>query len=211
MSYNLDEQDQIEQLRAFWQRWGTWISAVLLVAALAWAGYGGWHWWSRRQAAQASNLYSQLSQQLTSGAPGQAAPLWDKLRSGYASTAYAQMASLALARSYVDARDQAQAVPVLQWASSHGPVAAQRAAAMLDLAALQIDAGKYQQALQTLAKPPTPSFDALFLERRGDVYAAQGKRAQARREYSKALAGLPAQAALSQLLRIKLDSVGGAA
>ncbi len=211
MSYNLEEQDQIEQLRAFWQRWGTAISALLLVAALAWAGYSGWHWWARRRAAQASSLYSQLSQRLASSDLAGAAPIWGKLRKDFGSTAYAQMAALALAHGYVDSAQPAQAEPVLQWACSHGPVAAQRAAAMLNLAALQLDSRQYAQALRTLRTAPTPAFAPLFLAGRGDVYAAQGRRAQAREDYTKALSELPADAALRELLRIKLDSVGGAA
>ena len=211
MSYNLEEQDQIEQLREFWQRWGTAISGVLLLAALAWAGYSGWHWWMRRRAAQASSLYSQLSQRIASSDLAGAAPIWVKLRKDYASTAYAQMAALALAHGYVDSAQPAQAEPILQWACSHGPVPAQRAAAMLNLAALQIDARQYRQALQTLQTAPTSAFAPLFLAGRGDVYAAQGRRAQARKDYTEALAKLPADAALRELLRIKLDSVGVAA
>lgn len=211
MSYNLEEQDQIEQLRAFWQEWGTAISAVLLVAALAWAGWSGWHWWQRRQAAQASELYSQLSQRVAASDLKDAAPIWNRLRDGYASTAYAQMGALGLARAYADASQSQQAQAVLQWAADHGPVAAQRAAAMLNLAALQIDAHQYAAALQTLKQPPAQSFAALFLTRRGDVYAAQGQREQARKAYSEALSDLPPDAALRQLLQIKLDSVGGTA
>ncbi len=211
MSYNLEEQDQIEQLRQFWQQWGTAISAVLLLAALAWAGWGGWHWWQRREAAQASSLYAQLSQQIDAGDLKDAAPIWDKLRDAYAGTAYAQMGALDLARAYANGAKAPQAEAVLQWATAHGPVAAQRALAMLDLAALQIDAHQYAAALQTVKTPPTPAFRGLFLTRRGDVYAAQGERAQARQAYTEALSLLPPDAVLRQLLQVKVNSVGGTA
>ncbi len=211
MSYNLEEQDQIEQLRDFWQRWGTAVSAVLLLVALAWAGWSGWNWWQRRESAQASNLYSQLSQRIAASDLKDATPIFQRLRDDYASTAYAQMGALTVARAYADAGQAQQAQSVLRWAAGHGPIAAQRAAAMLDLAAMQIDAHQFDAALQTLRKPPASSFSALFLTGRGDVYAAQGEREQARKAYTKALAELPADAALRQLLQIKLDSVGGAA
>jgi predicted negative regulator of RcsB-dependent stress response len=210
MSYNLEEQDQIEQLRAFWQQWGTVISGLLLVAALAWAGWSGWHWWVNRRAGQASSLYSQLDQRIAASDLKDAAPIFGKLQSDFASTVYAQMGALALARAYVNAGQQAQALPVLGWAAAHGPVAAQRAAAMLNLAALQIDARQYEAALHTLQTPPAPAFGALFLTRRGDVYAAQGERAQARKTYEQALSELAPDAALRQLLQIKIESVGGA-
>lgn len=211
MSYNLEEQDQIDQLRAFWQQWGTALSALLLLVALAWAGWSGWHWWNARRAAQASNLYVQLTQRIAASDLSDAAPIWDKLRDDYASTAYSQMGALALARAYDDSGKAAQAQPVLAWAGAHGPVAAQRAAAMLDLASLQIDAGQYAAALRTLDKPPVAAFGALFLTRRGDVHAAQGQREQARKDYEQALAELAPDAALRQLLQIKIESVGGKA
>ncbi len=211
MSYNLEEQDQIEQLREFWQQWGTAISALLLVAALAWAGWSGWHWWLNRQAAQASALYAQLTQRVDAADTRDAAVIWNRLHDDYASTSYSQMGSLALARAYVNAGDTKQAQAVLQWAVGHGPVPAQRAAAMLNLAALQIDAHQYAAALSTLQSPPTAAFAPLFAERRGDVYAVQGQRAQARKAYQQALSELPPGAVLRQLLDIKLDSVGGAA
>ncbi len=210
MSYNLEEQDQIEQLRAFWQQWGTAISGLLLVAALAWAGWSGWHWWTTRRAAQASSLYTQLSQRIAASDLNDAAPIFGKLRQDYGSTVYAQMGALSLARAYDDSGRQTQALPLLEWAGSHGPVAAQRAAALLNLAALQIDARQYEAALHTLRTPPVPAFDALFLTRRGDVYAAQGERAQARKAYEQALSKLSPDAALRQLLQIKIESVGGA-
>ena len=211
MSYNLEEQDQIEQLRAFWQEWGTAISALLLIAALAWAGWSGWHWWQRRQAAQASSLYAQLTQRLGASDLKDAAPIWTKLRDDFGSTAYAQMGALGVAHAYTEAAQPQQAEAVLTWAAQHGPVQAQRAAAMLNLASLQIDAHQYDAALQTLKTPPAASFSALFLAGRGDVYAAQGDRSKARQAYAQALAQLPPDAALRQLLQIKLDSVGGAA
>lgn len=210
MSYNLEEQDQIDQLRAFWQQWGTAISALLLAAALAWAGWSGWHWWTHRRAAQASSLYSQLSQRIAASDLNDAAPIFGKLRQDYGSTVYAQMGALTLARAYDNAGQAAQALPVLGWAAAHGPVAAQRAAAMLNLAALQIDAHQYEAALATLKTPPAPAFEALFLTRRGDVYAAQGQREQARKAYEQALSRLAPDAALRQLLQIKIESVGGA-
>ena len=41
MAYDLEEQEQIEQLKAFWQRWGMLMIGVVLLAILAFAGVKG--------------------------------------------------------------------------------------------------------------------------------------------------------------------------
>ena len=43
MAFDLDEQEQIENLRAFWERWGKWITGALMIgviAVLGWKGFG---------------------------------------------------------------------------------------------------------------------------------------------------------------------------
>ena len=67
MSYNLEEQDQIDNLRDFWNRWGTLISSIILAAGLAWAGYAGWQWWQARQATQTSALFDQINKEISAG------------------------------------------------------------------------------------------------------------------------------------------------
>ena len=59
MSYH-DEQESIENLKAWWARWGnltTWVVLAVLVVA---AGFNGWNYWQRRQAAEAAGLYDQV-------------------------------------------------------------------------------------------------------------------------------------------------------
>ena len=45
MSYNLEEQDQLAQLRDFWECWGTLLTLLLAPALLGVAGMRGWQWW----------------------------------------------------------------------------------------------------------------------------------------------------------------------
>lgn len=211
MSYDLEEQDQIAQLRDFWERWGNLVTAVLLVAALAWAGWAGWQRWQLAQAGKAGALYAQLEAGLAQGRLQDAAPIADKLRHDYASSAYAGMGALAMARADAAAGQGAAAQELLSWAAAHAAPPAYRAAAMLDLAALQIDAGKYDAALATVAHAPVPAFDALFAARRGDVELARGDRARARDAYKQALLGLPPDSSYRAVVQIKLQSVGGLA
>ena len=118
---------------------------------------------------------------------------------------------MALATAYADTAKPEQARAPLQWAAAHAEGRAYRAAALLNLASLDIDARQFAQALQILQQSPSPDFEALFAARRGDVYAVQGQRELARKAYLDALHRLPPGAALRPLLQVKLDSVGGQA
>jgi predicted negative regulator of RcsB-dependent stress response len=211
MSYNLEEQDQIDSLRDFWSRWGTLISALALAAALAWAGYSGWHWWQARQAAQASALFGQMTREIGASNLPNAAPAWAELQAHYADSPYAQMGGLAMAKAYDDAGKRSEAQAVLRWTAEHAQSQAYRAAALLNLSAIEVDAKALPAALQTVQQSPSPAFDALFATRRGDIYALMGQRDKARQAYEEAMKALPPNAGYRQLVQLKLDSVGGRA
>lgn len=209
MSYNLEEQDQIDNLRDFWGRWGTLISSIVLAAALAWAGYAGWQWWQARQATQTAALFDQISKEISAGSLGQAVPAWTDLQGKYPDSPYAQMGGLAMAKAYADAGKTAEAEAVLRWTAEHAQSTAYRATALLNLSALQVDAKQLQAALETVKQSPSGAFDALFATRRGDIYALLGQRKEARQSYEEAMKALPPDAGYRQLVQLKLDSVGG--
>ncbi len=211
MSYNLEEQDQIENLRDFWSRWGTLISSLVLIVALAWASYAGWQWWQARQSTQASALFGQLNKEIAAGHLQQAAPVWADLQSKFADSPYAQMGGLAMAKAYADAGKTADAETLLHWTAEHGVSDSYRATAMLNLSALQVDAKQLPAALATVKQSPAPTFEALFATRRGDIYALLGKTQEARKAYEDAMKQLPPNSGYRQLVQLKLESVGGQA
>ena len=62
MAYNLEEQEQLESLKAFWNRYGNFIVTIVAVLALSIAGWRAWGWYQERQSTQASVVYEQLRQ-----------------------------------------------------------------------------------------------------------------------------------------------------
>ena len=58
MATNLDlqEQEQLDELKAFWKRWGSAITWVLIAVLAAFAGWNGWNWYQREQAVKAGAL-----------------------------------------------------------------------------------------------------------------------------------------------------------
>jgi predicted negative regulator of RcsB-dependent stress response len=60
MALDLEEQEQVAELKAWWKQHGNFIVTVILAAALAFAGWQGWRWYSANQAAQAAALFDTL-------------------------------------------------------------------------------------------------------------------------------------------------------
>lgn len=209
--YDLEEQEQIDNLKAWWQQHGnliTWVVSALAVAVVAWQG---WNWYQGQQAAQASALFGSLQQAMGQGDAQKVRTVAGELTEKFAGTAYAPMGTLMAAKLSFEAGDNKTARTQLSWVVSHAK-AELRDVARLRLAAVMLDEQAYDEALKELANAPLPAFAAAYAELKGDVLAAQGKTAEARTAYQSALdAAKDAPAPGTQLLRQKLDALGGAA
>jgi predicted negative regulator of RcsB-dependent stress response len=57
---DLEEQEQLDQIKHFWSRYGNLISWVVIVVLGAFAAWNGWNWWQRSQAVKAAALYDEV-------------------------------------------------------------------------------------------------------------------------------------------------------
>ena len=53
---DLEEQEQLDQLKHFWAKYGNAITWVLIVVMGSFAAWNGWNWWQRNQGAKAAAL-----------------------------------------------------------------------------------------------------------------------------------------------------------
>jgi predicted negative regulator of RcsB-dependent stress response len=219
MAYDLEEQEQIANFKAFWDRFGNLIMWVLIIALLAFAGYNYWNSRQRNQAAEASALYDSLVNAVQATAPGAAPAAADAakvqrvagdIESKFGGTAYAQMAALAAAKAAFDANDLKTAKAQLQWAIDHGNDE-YKSVARLRLSGVLLDEKAYDGALALLNGDFLPQFAAQVADRKGDILTAQNKLPEARAAYAAALAQMSKTHPGRQLVQLKLDAIGGAA
>lgn len=209
MAFDLQEQEQIDELKAFWRKWGTLISGVLLAAALGTAGVQGWRWYQHRQAESAATLYGQMEALAAKGDTAKLVSAAEPIKQEYPRTAYAARAALAAARAAYEANDAKTAREQLNWVLEHASEPGLKAVARLRLATLAVDAKQYDEALGLLGGEHETAFDGLFLDAKGDALAAKGDTAAARGAYREALNKTPADAPNRSYLQIKLDALGG--
>ncbi|HRK57853.1 MAG TPA: tetratricopeptide repeat protein [Burkholderiaceae bacterium] len=210
MAYDLEEQEQIAAIKAWWAKWGNGILAAVLVAILAAAA---WQFWSARaheQARKAGSLYAQLvkaSEMNDSAVVRQNA---DVLINKFGSTVYAPLAAMHAARRQFDAGDLDAAKDSLRWVieSSGRPEFAQ--IARVRLAGVLLDAKLYDEALSVLAANTESYALLLTQDRRGDVLLAMGQPNEARVAWQAALDTAPVQHPLRGLIQFKLDALPAA-
>ncbi len=218
MPLDLEEQEQLDQLKAFWQKYRNLITGVLTAALFVYAAYSGYQWWRTSQAAEASKLYETMVVAISNGDKEQTLRAADDLQKQFGSTPYAAMSSLVAAKIASDAGDSAKAIDYLRWAANKASNKGYAALGKLRLVTQLIEQGAekdFAEADAILQEKPISGFEALWLERRGDWYLAQKKTVEARNAYQEAWKKLdqakefPEEA--RRLLKVKLDAVGGVA
>ena len=209
MAYDLEEQEQIANFKAFWERFGNLISWALIIALGSYAAYNFWNSHQRSQAAEASGLYDGLTAAIQAKDAAKVQRITGDIESKFGSTAYAPMAALAAAKAAFDANDLKTAKAQLQWAVDHGDDE-YKAIAKLRLSGVLLDEKAYDQALAQLNGDFPAQFAGDVQDRKGDILVAQNKLAEARAAYQAALDKMEKNHPGRQVVQVKLDAIGGA-
>lgn len=210
MANNLDleEQEQLAELKHFWNEWGNLITWVLIIVFGAIAAYNGWNYWQRTQSAQASALFEEIDRAAAAGETARVERAFADIKDKFPRTAYAQQAGLLVAKLMQGNGKNDAARAALRWVADQSGDEGYQAVARLRLATLMIGAKQYDDALKQLSAGFPPEFEALAADRRGDVYELQGKKAEAKAEYLKAWKGLGEDDDYRHLVEVKLTALG---
>lgn len=205
---DLEEQEQLDQIKHFWAQYGNAITWLLIAVLGGFAAWNGWNYWQNRQAIQAAALFDEVQAAAQANDAERLKRSLVDMRTGFAKTAFAAQSSLLAARSIQEAGDAAAAREALQWIVDNNKEPAYLAVARLRLAALDLAAGDHDKALSWLSVPMPPAYEALAADRRGDVLLAQGKADEASTQYQSAWRSLSDQVEYRRLVEVKLASLG---
>ena len=212
---DLQEQEQVDQLKAFWNQYGNLITWTLIAALGAFAAWNGWNWWQRDQGVKASAMFDELDRAVQATDVERSAGIFADLKQRYPRTVYAQQGALLAAKVQADKGQADAALASLAWAADNAGDDALRAIARLRAAGLLIDKKQYDAALAQLdgvvSGKVAGEFAALVADRRGDVLAAQGKGAEARIAYDAAVKAMDTKLEYRRLIEAKLTALGGSA
>ena len=206
---DLEEQEQLAQLKSWWATYGNAIVMALVLGALVFSGWQGWRFWQDRQAGEASNLFEVLTK-ATQGA--EIKPVRDsagELLEKYPRTLYASMGALTAAKYFFEKNDLKAAKAQLQWVVDNTQSEEFRDIARLRLASVLLDEKAHDEALKVLQAQHGAAFEAQFATLRGDVLVAKGQPADARTAYKFALEKTAEKdRSVRESVQMRLDALG---
>jgi predicted negative regulator of RcsB-dependent stress response len=211
---DLQEQEQVDQLKAFWGQYGNLITWTLTLVLAGFAAWNGWNWWQRNQGVKAAALYDELDRVAQAGDAERAGRAFTDLKDKFGRTLQAQQGALLAAKVQADKGQADAALATLAWAADNASEDEYRTIARLRAAGLLMDKKQYDEALKQLdaAQQGKPrEFDALIADRRGDVLAAQGKKAESLAAYQAAYKAMDGKLDYRRLLEAKLTAPDAAA
>lgn len=205
---DLEEQEQLDQLKHFWKQYGnliTWALIVVLGAVAAWNGY---HAWQRNQSIQAAAMFDEVEKVVRSGDVQKAERAFSDMKDRFAKATYTQQAGLLVAKMTYEAGKVDAAKSTLNWLVENAADKGYASVARLRLSAILVEAKAYDEALKVLGTGVAQEFSALADDRRGDVYALLDKKAEAKAEYQKAFKAFDEQSEYRRLVVVKLNALG---
>jgi predicted negative regulator of RcsB-dependent stress response len=208
MAYDLEEQEQLESIKALWAKYGNLLTWVLIVVL---AGFAGWTYWNKSQQAEvnkAGQLFDEMQKAADAKDNAKVQRAARDMQEQFGKTVYAQMSALAAAKAAYDSNDLAAAKAQLQWVIANGDEAYQ-AIAKVRLAGILLDEKSYDAGLKLLADNFPAQFESMAADRKGDILVAQNKIAEARAAYQLALDKADQKSQGRQLIQLKLDAIGG--
>jgi predicted negative regulator of RcsB-dependent stress response len=211
MATNLDlqEQEQLDELKAFWNSYGNLITWVLTAVLAAFAGWNGWNWWQGQQAVKAAAMFDEMERAVQAGDADKSARVFADLKERYARTTFTQQAGLLAAKVQSDKGLVDAAQTSLGWVVDHGDDEFADIA-RLRMAAVLLDKKAYADALKQLDAVKLPEFAALAQDRRGDVMKAQGKSADAVVAWKAAWDKMDTAQEYRRVVEAKLTAAGAA-
>lgn len=212
MSQQLDlqEQEQLDALKAFWKQYGNALTWILIAVLGAYAAWNGWNYYQRRQAEQAAAMYDELDRASAAAEADKANRVFADLRERFPKAAFTAQGGLLAAKVLAEKGQLEPARAAFAWVADNATDEDVRALARLRWSGLLLDEKKYDEALKVLEGIKSTSMEALSADRRGDILMLQGKKSEAVASYRAAWQSLPESLDYRRLVEAKLTALGAA-
>lgn len=184
------EEEQVEELRRWWQENGRSILTAIIVALGIGFGWQGWKQHTQTQQEEASQIYQLMLQSMSETDGDQVTEsieLAEQLKQDFSGTTYAQFAALQLARMAVVGSDLDEAEAQLRWVLGEADPASDSArVAQLRLARVLAAKGENDQALQILQQDTQGPYRASYAIAQGDILLGMDRADEALAAYRQA-------------------------
>lgn len=208
MQLDLEEQEQIDELKHFWSRWGDLIVWCLIAVLAVYAAWNGWQYWQRREATQSAVLFETVERSIESADLAMVKRSFGDMKDKFGTTTYASQAAFDVARAYYLGGQPAEAEDTLNWIIKNAPDAGYTSLARLRLAALLVERKALPEAQAVLAEKVAAEFEPLVEDRLGDIEMLGKHSDAAAAHYQKAWQTIDARAPYRKYILAKLNAMG---
>ncbi len=205
---DLEEQEQLDELKHFWKQYGDLITWALIIVFGAVAAWNGYQYWQGRQASQATVLYDEVERAALSGDMARLDRSVADMKDRFGGTVYAGQAGLLAAKVHYDKGNLDASRAALTWVVDKTSDEGYQSIAKLRLAGILFETKAYGDALKLASGSFPKDFAALAADRRGDILSAQGKKTEAKTEYQTAYKGFDERSEYRRLVEVKLNALG---
>ncbi|MCX8515108.1 MAG: tetratricopeptide repeat protein [Burkholderiales bacterium] len=206
--YDLQEQEQISNLKYFWQKGGKYIIGLVVLIIIAYIGNTLWNIHKQNQAAQAATVYALFEDGMKAESIVAVMGPVNQLQTEYPKTEYAAMASLEAAKFWWTLKNESEAMHLLNWVIDNAADKGLISIARIHLADAFIDQNNFTQAMDQLQASHEAAFDFMYYMKRGDLYVVKGQADRARDAYKEALAKVGNDVNLQQMIQMRIDVLG---
>ena len=207
MAYDLEEQEQLDEFKAWWKQNGKMLTSLLVAVLVGYAAFQGWHFYQNKQSVEASTQYQELlvvDEKDLKIIQAKSAMLMES----FSGTPYAGRAALFAAKANYQANEVKSAKAQLDWAIKNAKETSVSALSSLQLANILAEEKDFEGALKLLNARHDAGFDGLFADLKGDVLVSLGKNVEAKEAYQQALTKLELKGKFRALTQQKLESLG---
>lgn len=207
-TYDLDQQEQLDQFKHFWKTYGNLITWTLVLVVGAYAAWTGYLYWQNDRAVKASVLFEELDRAVIQGESDKVARVFSDLKERYSGATYTEQGALLAAQSQLTKNKVDDARASLQWLVENGKNKDLVVIARLRLAGVLLDLKKFDDALKQIDGDIPDEYKPLANDRRGDILNAQGKKAEALTAYQAAYKDMEPTVEYRRFIEGKLTALG---
>src|SRR5450755_4321333 len=117
---DLEEQEQLDDLKAFWKQYGNLVTWVLVLALGGYAAWNGWNYYLRDQGAKAGVLYDEIDRAAQATDSERATRIFADMKERYPRAVFTQQAGLLAARVAAEKGQYDAARASLGWVAESG-------------------------------------------------------------------------------------------
>jgi predicted negative regulator of RcsB-dependent stress response len=207
MALDLEEQEQVDELKAYWKKYGNYITKGAIAFFVLYGLFQGWGYYQTKQSLSASELYQGivvLDEKNTKDIMQKSQSLMDD----YNGTPYAGRAAILFAKASYLEGNKDKAKEKLEWAASHAKESGTESIALIQLGQILVEEKKYDEALKKANAVDNEGYLGLSNDLKGDIFNAMGKKEDAKKAYLEALKRFGPKDPYARFTQEKLESLG---